>query len=172
MRRVAPKGPSRRLGVIDGSQMGDHYLVAALLCGKVNYPVLVESCKGRGHELKTTQHLLPIAHQLLGSAAPQLWLMDAHYFNQSSFQTVCDQQAHLLIKYSPHDDDEDTKLFRDVLEDAKALFAVNTDRLKRFPGRIKAISRDMGHSSVKITLDTYLSDEWTWEDEQVAAEGV
>ena len=45
-----------------------------------------------------------------------------------------------------------------------------TDRLKRFPGRIKAISRDLGHSSVKITLDTYLSDEWTWEDEQVATQ--
>jgi len=79
---LAPKRPSRRLGVIDGSQMGDHYLVAALLCGQVNVPVLAEPCKGRGHELKTTQQLLPIAHQLLGAAAPQLWLLDALYFNQ------------------------------------------------------------------------------------------
>jgi len=46
--------------------------------------------------------------------------------------------------------------------------AFATDRLKRFPSRIKAISRDLGHSSVKITLDTYLSDEWTWKDEQAA----
>ena len=121
--RLAPEGHSRRLGVIDGSQMGDHYLVATLLCGKVNYPVLTEPCKGRGHELKTTQYLLPIIHQLLGPAAPQLWLLDALYFNQSSFKTVRDQQAHLLIKYSPHEDEVDTKLFRDVLEDAKALFA-------------------------------------------------
>ena len=51
-RRLMPKGPSRRLAVFDGSQavrwpaqgMGDHYLVAALLCGKVNYPLLVEPC--------------------------------------------------------------------------------------------------------------------------------
>ena len=131
--RLTPKGASRRLGVIDGSQMGDHYLVAALLCGKVNYPILTEPCKGRGHELKATQRLLPIAHQLLGPAAPQLWLFDAHYFNQSSFQTVEDQQAHLLIKFTPHEDDVDTKLFRDVLEDAKALFAARTNAIDPVP---------------------------------------
>jgi len=124
--RLAPKGPSRRLGVIDGSQMGDHYLVAALLCGQLNYPVVAEPCKGRGHEQKTTQALLPIIHQMLGPAAPQLWLFDALYFNQPIFRIVAEQKAHLLIKYSPHEDEVDTKLFRDVLEDAKRLFAANT----------------------------------------------
>jgi hypothetical protein len=122
-RRLAPEGPSRRVGVIDGSEMGGHYLVAALLCGQVNYPVLAEPCKGRGHELKTAQRLLSTAHQLLDPAAPQLWLLDALYFNQPTFQTVRDQQAHLLIKYSPHEDQVQSKLFRDVLQDAKALFA-------------------------------------------------
>ena len=122
-RRLAPQGPSRRLGVLDGSQMGKHYLVAALLCGQLNYPVLTEPCKGRGHELKTTQHFLPILHQLLGSSAPQLWLLDALYFNQPIFRTARDQLQHLLIKYSPQQDEVDTKLFRDVLEDARALFA-------------------------------------------------
>jgi hypothetical protein len=126
LRQLSPKGPLRRLGVFDGSQMGDHYLVAALLCGKVNSPILVEPCKGRGHELKTTQRLLPITHQLLGPAAPKLWLLDAMYFNQQSFKIVRNQPAHLLIKYSPHDESVDTKLFRDVLEDAKYLFAANT----------------------------------------------
>jgi len=133
MRRLTPKGTSRRLGVIDGSQMGDHYLVAALLCGKVNYPVLVEPCKGRGHELKTTQHLLPIAHQLLEPAAPQLWLMDALYFTQPLFHTVRDQQAHILIKYTPHEDNVDEKLFRDVLQDTKALFAAKTKAIDPIP---------------------------------------
>jgi hypothetical protein len=103
--------------------MGDHYLVAALLCGQINYPVLAEPCKGRGHELKTAHQLLPTAHRLLGSAAPQLLLLDALYFNQTTFHTVRDQRAHLLIKYSPQQEEVDTKLFRDVLEDAKALFA-------------------------------------------------
>ena len=126
LRQLTPEGPYRRLGVFDGSQMGDHYLVAALLCGKVNSPILVEPCKGRGHELKTTQRLLPITHQLLGPAAPQLWLLDAMYFSQQTFKIVRDQPAHLLIKYSPHDESVDTKLFRDVLEDAKYLFAANT----------------------------------------------
>ena len=120
--RLTPKGQSRQLGVIDGSQMGDHYLVAALLCGQVNYPVLTEPCKGRGHEQKTTQKLLPVIHQMLGPAAPQLWLFDALYFNQSSFHVVRNQKAHILIKYST-DEQVDTKLFRDVLQDAKALFA-------------------------------------------------
>jgi hypothetical protein len=132
---LAPKRPSRRLGVIDGSQMGDHYLVAALLCGQVNVPVLAEPCKGRGHELKTTQQLLPIAHQLLGAAAPQLWLLDALYFNQPIFHTVRAQQAHLLIKYSPHEEKVDTQLFRDVLEDAKALFAAHNSAIDPVDGQ-------------------------------------
>jgi hypothetical protein len=126
-RRLTPTSARRRLGVFDGSQMGGHYLVAALLCGTVNCPVLVEPCKGRGHELKTTQHWLPILQKQLGRCAPQLWLLDPLYFNQSSFQTVRDLKAHLLIMYSPHDHKEpDDKLFRDVLEDAKRLFAAQS----------------------------------------------
>jgi len=125
-RRLMPKGPSRRLGVFDGSQMGDHYLVAAMLCGKINYPALAEPCKGRGHELKSTQQWLPLLHQRLGPAAPELWLFDALYFNSSTFTSVRNLEAHLLIKYSCDEDDVDNKLFRDVLEDAKALFAVNS----------------------------------------------
>jgi hypothetical protein len=121
-----PKEPSRRLALFDGSQMGDHYLVAALLCGKINYPVLVQPCKGRGHELKSTQQWLPLLHQRLGPAAPQLWLFDALYFNRSTFTTVRNLDAHLLIKHSPDADDAEGKLFRDVLEDAKALFAVDS----------------------------------------------
>ena len=62
-----------------------------------------------------------------------MWLLDAYYFNQSSFQTIRDLQTHLLIKYSPHEDDVDTKLFRDVLEDAKALFAANTKAIDPVP---------------------------------------
>ena len=125
-RRLTPKSPLRRLGVFDGSQMGDHYLVAALLCGKANYPVLTEPCKGRGHELKTTQYWLPKLHDQLGPAAPELWLFDALYFNRSSFNTVRDLQSHILIKYTPNHASVDRELFRDVLTDAKALFAAET----------------------------------------------
>lgn len=125
-RSLAPKGRARRLGVFDGSQMGSHYLVAALLCGKINYPLLAEPCAGRGHELKTTQHWLPWLHRRLGTSAPELWLLDAHYFNHSSFQTVRTLDAHLLIKYTPHGDPVETKLFRDVLDDAQRLFTADT----------------------------------------------
>ena len=48
------------------------------------------------------------------------------YFNGSTFTTVRNLGAHLLIKYSPHEDDVDNTLFRDVLEDAKRLFAVQS----------------------------------------------
>ncbi len=77
--------------------MGGHYLVAAALCGAVNRPVPVEPCKGRGHELKTTHHWLPVLQKELGRSAPQLWLLDPHYFNQSCFKTVRTLEAHLLI---------------------------------------------------------------------------
>ena len=125
---LRPHGPSRRLGVFDGSEMGGHYLVAALLVGKINYPLLVEPCAGRGHELKTTQQWLPFIHQQLGRCAPQLWLFDALYFNQSTFKTVRDQQAHLLIKCGPGD--KDAPLFRDVLQDAKALFTASSSAVE------------------------------------------
>ena len=58
-RRLSPQGNPRRLGIIDGSEMGGHYLVPALLTAPINYPVLAEPCKGRGHELKTAQRCLP-----------------------------------------------------------------------------------------------------------------
>ena len=128
-RQLCAESSPRRLGVVDGSAMGGHYLVAALLCGRINYPVLVESCKGRGHELKTAQTCLPTLAQQLGSCAPDLWLFDALYFNRSTFKTVRDLNAHLLIKYSSHDDRVDTNLFRDVLEDANRLFAIRSPAL-------------------------------------------
>jgi hypothetical protein len=115
--------------------MGDHYLVAAMLCGQINYPVLAEPCKGRGHELKSTQQWLPLLHQRLGPAAPQLWLFDALYFNSSTFTSVRNLEAHLLIKYSSDEDDVDNKLFRDVLEDAKALFAVQSPAIDPVEGK-------------------------------------
>ncbi|MEW5818284.1 MAG: hypothetical protein AB1798_23210 [Spirochaetota bacterium] len=127
--KLAPTEPCRRIGVIDGSQMGHHYLVAALLCGKMNYPVMIEPCSGRGHELTVAQALLSAAQQKLGSAAPRLWLFDALYFNQTTFNIVRQHQAHLLIKYSPRVDEATTKLFRDVLEDTKRLFAARTQAI-------------------------------------------
>ena len=114
-RRLSPKGPSRRICVCDGSQMGQHYLVAALLCGTINYPLLVEPCAGRGHELKTVQRCLPSLAEKLGRYAPQLYLFDALYFTESTFRIVRSLNAHLLLKYSPSQGDEEDKLFRDVL---------------------------------------------------------
>ncbi len=125
--RLTPDAPRRRLGIADGSFMGGHYLVACLPHGQVNYAVSVEPCKGRGHELKTTQRCIPVVHEKLGPSAPQLWLFDGLYFNKSTFETVRNLGAHLLVKCKPDDDAEETKAFRTVLEDAKWVFDNEND---------------------------------------------
>ncbi len=65
---------------------------------------------------------MPRLNERLGHIAPQLWLLDAMYFNRSSFETVRNLQSHILIKYIPVTSAPDTELFRDVLEDANRLF--------------------------------------------------
>ncbi len=128
-RRLVPDGPLRRPAVIDGSQMSRrHYLVATLLCGAIHVPVTVEPCSGRGQELSVAQARINSLPETLRETAPDLYLFDAYYFNRSTFNLVRSQDAHLLIKYSPHEKPDERqeaqqKLFRDVLEDARRLFA-------------------------------------------------
>jgi hypothetical protein len=39
--QLAPGGPYPRIGILDGSQMAQHHLVARFLAGKTCYPVIV-----------------------------------------------------------------------------------------------------------------------------------
>ena len=71
-KKLTEDGPDRRIGIIDGSFMGSHYLVALNLSGKIDYPVLVEECEKRGKELPTAAVLLRNAKKLLGSSFPDL----------------------------------------------------------------------------------------------------
>ncbi len=50
-KKLAEEGPYRRIGLVDGSFMGFHYLFALNLAGKTDCPVLVKECEKRGKEL-------------------------------------------------------------------------------------------------------------------------
>jgi hypothetical protein len=57
--RLVPGSPPRRIGIIDGSYMGGHFLAAPALWGKVRYPVLLCGYANRGRELEAgKQHIL------------------------------------------------------------------------------------------------------------------
>jgi len=113
--QLAPGGPYRRIGILDGSQMAQHHLVALCLAGKSDYPVMVMDSPSRGKELPTAQRILLQAAKLLGSSFPQLFVLDSLYFNKPCFDLLRGHNAHVLIK-------SDQPSFREVLEDAQYLF--------------------------------------------------
>ncbi len=115
-RKLAEQGPYRRIGIVDGSFMGSHYLVTLNLSGKTDYPLLVQECEKRGKELPTASLLLKDAKKLLAGSFPDLLLFDSLYFNKPHFDLVRKQLAtHLLIKSSDPS-------FREVLQDADFFF--------------------------------------------------
>lgn len=115
-KKLTEDGPYRRIGIVDGSFMGSHYLVTLNLSGKTDYPVMVEECEKRGKELPTASVLLMNAKKLLGNSFPDLLLFDSLYFNKPHFDLVRKElDAHLLIKSSDPS-------FREVLKDADFFF--------------------------------------------------
>lgn len=114
--QLQPGGKYRRIGIVDGSQMGTHHPVVLCLSGKTDYPVMVMDGRKRGKELPTARALLNQGAEVLKGSFPDLFLFDSLYFNSKTFkQVVGDFKAHLLIK-------SDEPKFRDVLSDAKFLF--------------------------------------------------
>ena len=73
-KRLSPKGRLRRLGILDGSYMGGHWLVTLCLAGKIDYPVMVERCHNQGQEQLVARQMMRAAAKLLGKLRPQLWL--------------------------------------------------------------------------------------------------
>jgi hypothetical protein len=120
--QLAPGGPYRRIGILDGSQMGQHHLVALCLTGKADYPVMLLDSGSRGKELPTARRILPQAAKLLGPSFPELLVLDSLYFNKPFFDLLRAQQAHVLIK-------SDQPCFREVLQDAQYLFENKKDLL-------------------------------------------
>lgn len=114
-RRLAPGAPARSLGILDGSYMGGHWLSALCLVGKINYPALIWPLGNRGAELAMARPAIKEAKTRLGSAFPELWLLDALYFTQNVFQQITSEGSHLLIKLKDAD-------YRTVTRDAANLF--------------------------------------------------
>jgi hypothetical protein len=118
--QLAPDRPSRRIGILDGSQMGQHHVVAFDLCGKIDYPLMVSNAHSRGKELPVARQIVENAAQVLKDRFPQLFLLDSLYFNQPFFDCIRSKGAHLLIK-------SDEPSFREVLVDAKFVFENKND---------------------------------------------
>ena len=114
-RRLVDGAPLRRLGIIDGSCMGGHWISSLCLSGKINYPVIVRPYRSRGDELGTASEILDEVHSTLGTAAPELYLLDALYFTRPIFTQVKALKAHLLIKLKDAE-------YREVTKDAQNLF--------------------------------------------------
>jgi len=112
--------PSRRIGILDGSQMTQHHVVAFDLCGKIDYPLMVSNSHSRGKELPVAKQMVENAAKVLEDRFPQLFLLDSLYFNQPFFECIRCKGAHLLIK-------SDEPSFREVLVDAKFVFENKKD---------------------------------------------
>jgi len=114
-KRLCEGGRLRRLGVLDGSYMGGHWQVTLCLPGKIAYPVMLRGYRKRGKELEAARELMRDAPGVLGKARPELWLLDALYFNTATIEIAREQQAHVLFKFKKTD-------LRTVTKDAQNLF--------------------------------------------------
>ncbi len=114
-RRLSPKGRPRRLGILDGSYMGGHWLVTLCLAGKIDYPVMVERCRNHGQEQLVAREMMSAAAKILGKQRPELWLLDALYFNENTIAIARRQGAQVLFKFKDAD-------YRTVTADADNLF--------------------------------------------------
>jgi len=142
--RLSPKGKPRRMGILDGSYMGGHWLVSLCLAGKINYPVMVERCKNKGEEQAVALQMMREAPKRLGAQRPQLWLLDALYFNKTTVRTARAQRADVLFKCKNAD-------YRTVTADAQNLF-------QHFGGDEEATGWDSERAcrwKLRKTLDTF-----------------
>ncbi len=114
-KRLSPKGRLRRLGILDGSYMGGHWLVTLCLAGKIDYPLMVERCFNQGQEQLVARKMMQAAAKLLGKLRPELWLLDALYFTANTIAIARRQRAHVLFKFKDAD-------YRSVTTDAQNLF--------------------------------------------------
>ncbi len=114
-KRLSPKGRLRRMGILDGSYMGGHWLVTLCLAGKIDYPVMVERCDNQGQEQRVARMMMQAAPKMLGELRPELWLLDALYFNKNTIAIARRQRSQVLFKFKDAD-------YRTVTADAANLF--------------------------------------------------
>jgi hypothetical protein len=85
------------------------------LAGKIDYPVMVERCRNHGQEQLVAREMMKAAPKVLGKQRPELWLLDALYFNKSTIAIALQKKAHVLFKFKDAD-------YRTVTTDADNLF--------------------------------------------------
>ncbi len=85
------------------------------LAGKIDYPVMVERCRNHGQEQLVAREMMSVAAKILGKQRPELWLLDALYFNENTIAIVRRQGAQVLFKFKDAD-------YRTVTADADNLF--------------------------------------------------
>jgi hypothetical protein len=108
-------GRPRRMGILDGSYMGGHRLVTLCLAGQISYPVVIRRYLKNGDELEVARQLMREAPAILKEARPELWLVDALYFNEKTIAIAREQESHILFKFKDAD-------YREVSKDAQNLF--------------------------------------------------
>jgi hypothetical protein len=143
-KRLSAGGRLWRLGILDGSYMGGHWLVTLCLPGLIAYPVMVERCSSKGQEQRVARTMMRQASELLGRLKPQLWLLDALYFNVNTVRLARRCGATVLFKFRDAD-------YRAVTKDAQNLFS-------HFGGDEEAEDRDRAREcrwKARKTLDTF-----------------
>jgi hypothetical protein len=113
---LAPGAKPRRVGVMDGSFMGGHYVCALALVGAgMTYPWEVRPCPGRGHELSVAKAMIRSLPDDQFLRPFDLLLYDFLAFNAPFITAARQKGLHVLIKGS-------NPKFRDVLKGALATF--------------------------------------------------
>lgn len=112
---LSADGQPRRLGILDGTHMGGHWLVTLCLAGRINYPVMIGRCEDRSQEQVVARAMMKQATELLGEQRPDLWLLDGLYFNANTIKIAQAQGAQVLFKVKDPE-------FRTVTADAQNLF--------------------------------------------------
>jgi hypothetical protein len=143
-RRLTKGGRLWRLGILDGSYMGGHWLVALCLPGRINCPLMVEPCESQGKEQTVAREMMRQASTLLGRLKPELWLLDALHFTVNTIRRAKRCGSAVLFKFKNAD-------FRTVTKDAQNLF-------EHFGGDEEAEGRDPARQcrwKARKTQDTF-----------------
>ena len=95
--RFVRGGPARRVAIVDGTYMSGHWMSVACLTGSLTIAALVGHMRGPGHELQQSSTLIKKLAKL-GTAKPQLLLLDPLYFQTTTIKMIRTRGMHVLIK--------------------------------------------------------------------------
>ena len=92
-------GKEARLGVVDGSWMGGHWMSAFVCLGEgLTVGIDIEGYRTRGNELAASRTILTRTAALLGKGFVSHVLADALYGNREDFKLGMELEYHLVVK--------------------------------------------------------------------------